>query len=93
MKPRPNAAPSMPILPATWSSSLISPMYALATAMLPLPAPARNRAIMTMARLPDRPKMMKKREFAAIPNIRTGLLPIRSEIDPRIGVEMNWARE
>ena len=93
MKPKPNAAPSMPILPATWSSSLISPMYALATAMFPFPAPARNRAIMAMARLPDRPKTMKKREFAARPNIRTGLLPMRSEIDPRIGVEMNWARE
>ena len=48
---------------------------------------------MAMARLPDRPKTMKNREFAARPNIRTGLLPMRSEIDPRIGVEMNWARE
>ena len=89
MNPRPKAAPIIPIRLATSSGSEISPIYALATAMLPLPAPARKRAITAIVRLPDSPKTVKKIVLEIKPNIRIGLRPILSLNDPRIGVKMN----
>ena len=46
-----------------------------------------------MARLPESPNTMKNTEFDSSPNIRIGLLPRRSDREPRIGVKMNCARE
>ena len=93
MKPRPKAAPIMPIRLATSSGWEISPIYARATAMLPFPAPARKRAATAMVRLPDSPNTVKKTVLESKPNIRIGLRPILSLNEPRIGVKMNWARE
>ena len=89
MKPSPNAAPNMPILLGIISGVLISPIYARATAIFPLPAPDKNLAIMAISRLFDSPKTMKKTELDTRPNMITGLLPIRSLSDPRIGVKRN----
>ncbi len=89
MNPRPNAAPSMPILLGIISVVLISPMYALATAIFPFPAPDRNLAIMAISRLFESPKTMKKTEFDTRPNMITGLLPSLSLSDPRMGVNRN----
>ena len=89
MKPRPKAAPIIPILFATSLDSEMSPMYARATAMLPFPAPARKRATTAIVRLPDSPKMVKKTVLESNPNIKIGLRPILSLNDPRIGVKMN----
>jgi hypothetical protein len=46
-----------------------------------------------MAKLPERPKTVKKTVFENNPNIRIGLRPILSLRDPSTGVKMNWARE
>ena len=79
----------MPILLATSSGSEMSPIYARATAILPLPAPARKRAITAIVRLPERPKTVKNTVLESKPNISIGLRPILSLNEPRIGVNMN----
>ena len=89
MNPSPKAAPIIPILLATCSGSLISPIYALATAIFPFPAPDKKRAIIAISRLFESPKTIKKIEFEIKPNISIGLLPNLSLKVPKIGVNMN----
>ena len=75
INPRPNAAPIIPILRDISFGSLISPIYARATAIFPLPAPAKKRAAKAIYRLCESPKIIKNIELETNPKIITGLLP------------------
>ncbi len=93
MNPSPKAAPIIPILVASCFGELTSPIYALATAILPLNTPARNLAISAIRSVLARPNIVKNTVFPTSPIINTGLLPILSEIEPHIGENKNWAAE
>jgi hypothetical protein len=67
----------------------MSPIYALATAILPLPAPAKNLAIIAIDILSERPNTMKNIEFEIKPKIIIGRRPCTSLREPRIGVNIN----
>ena len=93
MKPRPKAAPIIPIRRDIILGSLMSPIYALATAILPLPAPDKNLAIIAIVILSERPKTMKNIELDIKPKINIGRRPYLSLNAPRIGVKINCAIE
>ena len=93
VNPTPNAAPISPILFAKFVLSEISPMYALATAILALNAPAKNLATRAIIRLVDIPNNVKKMVLPTKPINRIGFLPNRSDNEPQNGENKNWAAE
>ena len=64
-------------------------MYALVTAILPFPAPARKRTTTAIQSAEARPKEIRKIVFEISPNISIGRRPTLSESEPRIGVNRN----
>jgi hypothetical protein len=91
-KPKPIAAPIMPIPRALPSGGVTSATTACADPILEAPIPPIKRAISKTTSDPARPESAK--EKASINNDTTmiGLRPYRSERAPRIGVKMNCAR-
>ena len=93
MKPNPKAAPIRPMRVFSCAGVETSPMYALATAKLPLNTPAMNLAVNAMNNVLANPNMVKNTVFPIRPTIKTGLRPIRSDTEPQNGENRNCAAE
>ena len=83
--PSPNEAPMRPIRFGICEGVLMSPIEARATATVPFPAPARNRAMSATHKLPVIPNITKNTELLTMPNIMIGRRPRRSERAPNSG--------
>ena len=93
MKPRPNAAPSMPNAFARLSSVVTSAMYARAVVMLPPERPSTIRAANSMARLCATASMTKLTTVPTRLRMSTGRRPQRSESSPSRGEATSWLSE
>ncbi len=92
-KPRPNAAPMIPIPFARPSGGVTSATNARAMAMFAVAAPANNRETRRMANVEAAPYIANASAVIAIETSSTGRLPIRSERRPQIGANTNCMSE
>ena len=78
---------------ATLVSSVISPIIAFRTPMLPFRRPARDRLTIKAGKLCERPKQSEESARPNVPVNKTGLRPTLSESLPHCKIERVWLRK